>query len=374
MVVALFAALLNGNRELAVLSAIALSLAGGMKLWTQASGFRIRYSVLIDRKRLFAGDHLSFNISIENKKFLPVGIAVDFSGNAVSDFFFCSKELKGDDTLLWNQKANFHWSLQAKSRGVHEIGPINFASGDLFGFFIKKIISEEAIRVIVYPRLVPLNPFNIPRRDFFGVPGGKHPVHDPVYILGTSDYHYSRPSKYIHWKASARHCRLQEKIFESTEQEKVMLVVDVEEFVKESAAEAFEITLEAAASMAVHLKRRGSAVGFAANGAMTGNGFSPVVPVSRTSAQVSAILEAMARLKMNMAEPVIEFLRHTVRVPAGTTCVYFTYNKNSGAAAVCGYFRRRKAPVVVYAFEDILALRGENTDIKYNEVNEARAV
>jgi uncharacterized protein (DUF58 family) len=374
VIIVFFAALLNENRELEVLSVIVLSLAGGMKLWTQVSGFRVRASSFIDRKRLFAGDHLSLNISTENGKFLPVTISVDFSGNAVSSLFFCDKELKGDDTLLWNQRADFHWNLQAKSRGVHNIGPINIASGDLFGFFIKSKSSKETIQIIVYPRLVPLKPFNIPRRDFFGVPGGKHPVQDPVCILGTSDYHYSRPAKFIHWKASARHCRLQEKIFESTEQEKVMLVVDVEQFVKESAAEAFDLTLEAAASMAVHLKRRGSAVGFAANGVMTGKDISPVVPISRSSAQISSILEAMARLQMNLAEPVIEFLRHSVRVPAGTTCVYFTYNKNSDAVLVYGYFRRRKAPAVIYTFRDILALRGEKAGDTINDGKEEQAV
>ena len=77
-----------------------------------------------------------------------------------------------------------------------------------------------------------LAPFNLPKRDFFGVPGGESPVNDPVYILGTSDYHYGRPSKYIHWKASARYQRLQEKVFDSSEQEKVLFLIDVGEFAK----------------------------------------------------------------------------------------------------------------------------------------------
>ena len=82
---------------------------------------------------------------------------------------------------------------------------------------------------------MPLGPLSLPRRDFFGVPGGESPVDDPVYILGTTDYQNGRPAKYIHWKASARHHRLQEKVFESTEQEKILLVVDVDQFVKAEA-------------------------------------------------------------------------------------------------------------------------------------------
>jgi uncharacterized protein (DUF58 family) len=351
-----FAALLNDGRDLAILSIIVFGLVGAMKLWAQISRFKIRYSELIDKKRLFAGDQLSLNVTMENGKFLPVGVMVDFSGNKISRSFYSETELKAEDTLLWNQRGIFHWRLQAKSRGVHDIGPIRIAAGDLFGFFVKEIKNENTIQVIVYPRLVPLKPFSIPKRDFFGVPGGKHPVQDPVYILGTADYHYSRPAKYIHWKASARHCRLQEKIFESTEQEKVILIVDVEQFANNSAEEAFEQTLEVAASMAVHLKRHGSAVGFAANGVMTGKDASPVVPISRSSAQVTSVLEAMARLKMETREPLIDFLRHGIRVPAGTTCVYFAYKEDPAVLAVAGHFRRRKTPVVFYTYEDILAL------------------
>jgi uncharacterized protein (DUF58 family) len=356
-----FAALINDGSELAILSIIVFGLVGAMKLWTQISHFSVRYSTLIDKKRLFAGDHLALNVSVENGKFLPVGLLVDFSANKILRWFSSDTLLKAEDTLLWKQRALFHWKLYAKSRGVHNIGPLRIAPGDLFGFFAKEIKNEETIQVIVYPRLVPVKSFSIPKRDFFGVPGGKHPVHDPVYILGTADYHYSRPAKYIHWKASARHCRLQEKIFESTEQEKILLVVDVDQFVSNSAEEAFERTLEVAASMTVHIKRRGSAVGFATNGVMFGKGASPVVPISRTSAQVTSILEAMARLKMELREPFVDFLRHAVRLPAGTTCVYFTYKEDSAARVVMGHFKRRKTPVIFYTYEDILALRGDLT-------------
>jgi len=369
-----FVALLNDGRELAILSIIVFGLVAAMKLWAQISPFGIRYSEMIDKKRIFAGDQLSLNVTVENGKFLPVGLIIDFSGNIISHYFNSDTELKAEDTLFWNQRALFHWRLQAKKRGVHEIGPLRIATGDLFGFFIKKIMNESVIQVIVYPRIVPLKSFSIPRRGFFGIPGGKHPVHDPVYILGTTDYHFSRPAKYIHWKASARHCRLQEKIFESTEQEKVMLVVDVEQFAKNSAEEAFERTLEAAASMTVHMKRRGSAVGFAANGVMTGKSVSPIVPISRTSVQANSILEAMARLRMELGEPLIEFLRNAVRIPAGTTCVYFAYKEDSATAAVVKHFIRRKTPVIFYTFEDILALRLDKADEINNADKEAQAV
>ena len=107
-------------------------------------------------------------------------------------------------------------------------------------------------------------------RDLFGVPGAKSPVKDPVYILGTRDYRPSGPSRHIHWKASARHLRLQENVFEPSQQEKVMLALEVRSFGKSTEKEAFEHTLEVIASLAVQLQDTGCAVGLVTNGVLTG--------------------------------------------------------------------------------------------------------
>ena len=48
--------------------------------------------------------------------------------------------------------------------------------------------TAAAIDVIVYPRLVPLTPVRLPRRELFGIPGAKSPIEDPVYVYGTRRY------------------------------------------------------------------------------------------------------------------------------------------------------------------------------------------
>ena len=370
-----FIALLSSAYELALISIIVFAFVGAAKLWANTSHYRVRSSILISKKRVFAGDTLSLTVNTDNHKFLPVAVQIHLQSSKILNSFSSDTSLEAEDTLLWYQSLSSGWKLQAKSRGVHDIGPLRIFSGDLLGLFVKEVENQKTIQVIVYPRLVTLKPFSVPGRDFFGVPGGKHPVHDPVYILGTADYHYSRPAKYIHWKATARHCRLQEKIFDSTEQEKVLIVVDTEQFAANSAEEAFERTLEVAASMTVHLKRRGSSVGFASNGAMSGD-VPSVVPMSRTSAQLGSILETMARLRMEPREAILDFLRRAVRVPSGTTCVYFSYKEDDAARAVKGYFQRRKAPVVFYSYEKILALRADMSDDKAHTdaAEKARAV
>jgi len=220
-------------------------------------------------------------------------------------------------------------------------------SGDLFGFFPKERELEGALEVIVYPRLVPIKPFSVPRRDFFGIPGAESPVRDPVYILGTQDYQHGRPAKYIHWKATARHHRLQEKIFEPTEQEKVLFVIDVDQFATKGANEEFERTLETVASIAVVLDRQGCSMGFVTNGSMAGDG-SPFLSIKRDPQQLAAILEALARLQMNPQNNLMEIMRGNPGLPWGISCLYFSLEADGSVSMVKEYCRSLTIPILFF--------------------------
>jgi hypothetical protein len=184
-------------------------------------------------------------------------------------------------------------------------------------------------------------------KDFFGCPGAKSPVNDPVYILGTRDYQHGQSAKYIHWKASARHDVLQEKVFEPTKQEKVLLIVDVEQFARRRARREFERTLEVVASLALKLDREGHAVGLVTNGVLTGGG-SSLVPVARSHRQLPAILEVLARLEMESRLGIIALMRSRMDLPWGISCAYFVYAEDGGTAVAEEYFTHRKTPVVFF--------------------------
>jgi uncharacterized protein (DUF58 family) len=353
-----FLALLKGQRDLIVLSLLVFTMTGGLKLWSLFSPASMRCTLMLEKNRVFAGDTLFLKASVENNKFLPVWLEVEVPVDRASQAFLSGEPLMGQGSLLWYQMTGFQWEFPAVTRGVREIGPLTISTGDLFGFFLKERERGEAIEAVVYPRLVPLGPLSLPRRDFFGVPGGESPVDDPVYILGTTDYQNGRPAKYIHWKASARHHRLQEKVFESTEQEKILLVVDVDQFVKAEAEGKFEDTLEVVASITVRLDRQGCAVGLLTNGVT--RGISPVVSISRSPQQLSDILEALARLKMEPGEALISMLRK-VEIPWGTSCLYFTLKEDASADVVRAHFKRRKTPVLPFTFEISSALRRDKT-------------
>lgn len=346
----LFIALLNGQRELAVLALLVLVIAVGARLWARASLSGMRYHLSLDRQQVFPGESVTAVVRAQNAKLLPIWVQALVPAGAL--LRQTGETLLHDSTLLlWYQATEFRWALAATRRGVYPIGPLYMVTGDLFSFFSRRVRTSDQYALIVYPALVPLQPLSIARRDFFGVPGPASPVQDPIYILGTRDYQHGQPSKYIHWKASARHNRLQEKVFESTVQEKVLLVVDVDSFARAEAADdpdaaaGFEESLQVVASLAVEFDARGSSVGFIADGILTGGGLAGV-PVARNDHQPAAILESLARLEMKSERDLKDLLGRRLADAWGVSCVYFAYDETARVAAASGYLRQRRTPAV----------------------------
>jgi uncharacterized protein (DUF58 family) len=201
------------------------------------------------------------------------------------------------------------------------------------------------MHVIVYPRLVPLKTFSIHRRELFGSPGAKSPVHDPIYLIGTREYQHWQPARYIHWKASARHNRLEQKVCEPTTQVKVLIIVEVDPFASNNREESFERTLEAVASLAVRLDNQGFALGLVTNGVISGGHLS-VLPISRTPQQLSDLLEILARLQMKPKGNLVNLLKHGLELPRDLSCVYFSYKISDTTIAATQFFARIKIPVV----------------------------
>lgn len=354
----LFIALLYGQRDLTVLTLLVLGVISGARLWARMSLSGVKCHLMLDKRKVFPGEKLTLRISAENAKLLPIWLEMKVPIGSLLQRSSGERVLTKESSLLWYQRTHFEWDLTAERRGVYQIGPLHILAGDLFSFFSKHKRAEEFHSIIVYPRLVSLKSFSLPRRDFFGVPRAKSPVQDPIYILGTRDYQHGQPSKYIHWKASARHNRLQEKVFESTQQEKVLLVVNVDPFARCKAEEDFERTLEVVASLAVRLDQRGHSVGLVANGTVKGGG-PAIVPVARNYQQLPAILELLARLQMKPDRDLKDLLRHRLALAWGISCVYFSHEEDETVFSAKEYFTQRKTPVTFFVCQPHL-LAGED--------------
>jgi len=329
----LFAALLTRQSTLTFLCILVFTMAAGAKAWSRLSMAGIQSSLRVDKKKMFPAETLTLSIGVANNKILPVWLQVRVALKGAMRAASGQAVLKKDSGLLWYQRVSFGWQLTALKRGVHRIGPVVLEVGDLLGFYPQMKQTPDFHDVIVYPRLVPLNPARFPRRDFFGIPGVRSPIEDPIYIHGARDYQCRRPARYIHWKASARHNRLMEKVCEPAEQEKILMLVCADRFSSDHTGESFECALEAAASLAVELDRKRFAVGLVTNGRLKGGG-KAAVKISRNPGQLSDILETMARLEPVPAGDMLDLLQHGLTLPWGVTAVCFTYRLDSTSLAL----------------------------------------
>ena len=344
MLVCLFLALTYDVIELTLFSITILAIGLGAYLWSRASLKRVTCELTLNRERLFPGEKLIVRIKAANVKFIPILFKVDL---------FVTKAVAGSDAgqwiseeqgLLWFQQSAFWKEFFPNQRGVFDLGPPTIRGGDLFGFFFRHRTMPDRFEVIVYPRITSIRSFTIPKKEFFGIPGSKSPVEDPVFVFGTRDYLPGRPARRIHWKTSARHNRLQEKLCEPAEQEKVLLILDVAGFKVKEAKEDFEKILEVIAALVLQMDGRNIAVGFITNGHIIGNK-SRIIPISRNSFQMAAILETLARVTRDSTGPVTDIIAKGYRVLGGVSGLYFAWNRSKQIRAASSFMKHRNTPI-----------------------------
>lgn len=343
--VLLIFSLINQQRNLTLLLLILLAFVYGSRLWSRFSLVGLTAACAFDRARIFPGEEVRLTISADNPKLLPVWLQVIVPVPGELQDGSAQTASVREQGLLWYQSVVFNWRLVPRRRGIYRLGPPRMVVGDLMGIYPREVVrSGDPLDLIVYPRLVPLRPFAQIKRDLFGSPGAKSPVEDPIYLLGTREYQAGRPSRYIHWTASARLNRLQERVFEPSRQARVLFILDVTPFAQEKAADLFEQSLEGLASLAVECDRQGFAVGLATNGTIAGDR-SPVVSVARSAGQATLILETLAGIEMRTGPPLAGNLRKTKGVESGLSCVFFTLHRAETLAESLEIFRQKNVPV-----------------------------
>ena len=116
----LFMALLNGQRDLTVLSLILFGVAAGAKLWTRWSLAGIECSVSIDKRRAFPGEKLYSEGNGGKRKVPPCVAAGEGARQRPCPWRIrriSEAAVTAETSLLWYQKARFRWELTARAEG-----------------------------------------------------------------------------------------------------------------------------------------------------------------------------------------------------------------------------------------------------------------
>ncbi len=270
------AALIFNIRELVLFSLFLLISGFFTYLWSRASLINVECSFKPDRTRIFPGSCLKIFLTLNNSKLLPVVLKFNFHlpASMAPDSSGNNQTINDEKNFLWFEKSRSVIELYPAKRGVYSLGPPVLRGSDIFGLYHKTMAAGGQTEILVYPRAAKIGNIDFIKKDYFGKKAGKSPVADPLYIKGTRDYQPGGAARNIHWKASARHNRLQEKVFESVEKEKILIILDAGSFA-EAFADApsgaednlnFETALEVITAFLLKLSHTGTAAGFITNG------------------------------------------------------------------------------------------------------------
>jgi uncharacterized protein (DUF58 family) len=350
-IIILIIAIIGQIRELLAMVAFMLVVVFVSWMWSRNSLRGLVYERKFRYRRYFPGEIVEAQIIVENRKLLPLPWlqAEDMWPLRIAplDESTLSRAENDPDhgylintyALRWYERIRRRYTLQARCRGVFEIGPASLLSGDPFSLFDRKIALEGRHDVlIVYPRIKTLAELGLPLKDPFGDRQVQQRLfEDPSRTMGIRDYVPQDSFRHIHWKATARTGSLQTRVYEPTRSLRSVLCLNVatfEQYWRGVWPDMLEYEMEVAASLAKWGLEQGHSVGMTANGTLAHADQPFRIPPSRNLNQLPRLLEALAAVSYFVSSSFDRFLiEESPRISWGATLVLITPFVNENIAA-----------------------------------------
>jgi len=347
----------NGAGALAAGAALILALAFICQAWSALALGAVRCTLEFKDDRAFPDDEIDLVLNVESHGPIPIPwLEVDLT---VPRGLYVVVDggmgvMSGDGrvihllaTLMPLRSITRTLRVRCRQRGLYEVPTVSVLVADPLRLFPRRTGFLVSAKLLVYPRLVPMDQIGVRA----GLPVGDLRTYmpilpDPSRPLGVRDYRPGDSPRLMHWKASARRGSLQVKVLERTVRRDLALYLDVGGFdhswlVYREAL--FERAVSATASLARFAIDRGGAVSLNFGGA------DPVsIPGHTGLDQLRAILEALATVQAADGRPLENMLAATLwRQPAGTTIVLVTPALSDAALVELETVRRRGHPLAV---------------------------
>ena len=202
--------------------------------------------------------------------------------------------------------------VRCDRRGVHTFGPAQCRSGDFLSEPTEHRGLSEVQELLVLPKIFPLIIREDPASPVLGPLRARRAfMPDPLRVVGTRDYRSGDPLRSVDFRASARRGSLMVRELEPSATPGLQIVLDFQ--VPSPRADPvepdeLELAISVSASLAAHASRAGWAFG------LRGNGFCQGAPLqvaaSAAPAQLTNVLEALARARSRPSAPLASWLDH----------------------------------------------------------------
>jgi uncharacterized protein (DUF58 family) len=182
-------------------------------------------------------------------------------------------EVEGERITLMRLKAGETKMLQYRvkflMRGYYQFGPLLLETGDVFGLHRRFRITTEPNFVMVLPKVLPLQGYNLASHRPIGEIRISHRLfEDPTRLAGIRPYQRGDPLNRIHWRATARTGTLHSRLYETSRIAGAIFLLDFhrESYPGAAGAAAMELAVTTVASLANAVFLMGEQIGFASNG------------------------------------------------------------------------------------------------------------
>jgi uncharacterized protein (DUF58 family) len=269
---------------------------------------------------------------------------------------------------------DLEYEIECRARGLYQIGPTVCETGDFFGLQRRFRVVGEPHYLLVYPKVVAIEGYDIQSRRPIGEVVMSHRLfEDPTRISGIRQYQLGDSLTRIHWRATARTNQLQSKQYQPSSLTGATLVLDYHRDAFDPSHEPLrsELAVTAAASIAHAIHEMGQQFGLVTNATdaadrirLTGwvgdwrtrdesrqqsqmlsdsDRRKPIViPTRKGSEQIQSVLEALARVELNDGLDLSELLVEAAeRMPADATVLAIVSQISLPTAVALGMLRRR---------------------------------
>jgi uncharacterized protein (DUF58 family) len=293
------------------------------------------------------GDTIAVVIELENTSALPIAwlLVEDLLPRQALLHDPPNLGLKGRRVQLQMLKGHgrkwLRYQLKCNRRGYYQLGPLVAETGDLFGLHRRFRSVTDPDFLLVYPRIIPLEGFEIASRRPIGEVRMSYRLYeDPTRIAGVRAYQAGDPLNRIHWHATARTGSLHSKIYEPSTVAGATVLMDLHQESHPAKDEPFrsELAVTAAASVATNGRDAADRI------RVEGWDFDPrtrqqarqsasmlerserlqpvVVPTRRGSDQLRRILETLARVELTDGLQLHELILEAAgRMPRDATVI-----------------------------------------------------
>jgi uncharacterized protein (DUF58 family) len=296
---------------LVVALGLAIALVDLIRLpWRRRGLDDVEYSRRLSTDRAVVGDEIALDVSVWNRKRLPLAwlraedaasVGLEVRERELTSVEGVGRALVNAWTLAPYERVVRHFHLVAARRGVHQLGPVRLAVGDLLAGQAGEVARPSVDRIVVRPRVVPVAGLE-PAARWGGLDRARRGLlEQPLAYAGVRDYQPGDPLRRIHQRASARLGRPVVKRFDPAREREVLVALDIQTvegpaWMPVADDERVEELCIVVASVARRLRGDGAAVGLAVAGYAGTVRPVAILPPAASADQVPRILDLLARL------------------------------------------------------------------------------